>query len=86
MSFPPIRYQRHDPHKVTIIVRPASPSQAALTITVHQVQDAAGNWLMPTITMSRAVPQTTEDVMFMKNVAESLLVACLEGLTMMEFV
>jgi hypothetical protein len=86
MSLPPIRYERHDPHKTTIMVRPASPSRAAITITVHQIQDALGNWLMPTITMSHSIPQTTEDIVFMNSIAKALLVACIDCEAMLEFV
>jgi len=81
-----LRRKRHDPHKVTITVQPASITHRAITITVHQVQDAAGNWLLPTMTISEAVPQTSEDVLFMRSIAEGLNLACLEFLDMMEFI
>lgn len=77
---------RNDPHHISITVRPASPSRSAINITVHQAQDAAGNWMLPTITISEAVPQTSEDVVFMRTVAEGLLIACLEFMDMMDFI
>lgn len=83
---PPVRYHRTNPHHITIVVQPASVTRGALHITVHQNQDAAGNWLMPTITFNQAIPQTSEDVIFMKSIAEGLLVACLEAIAMMEYV
>ena len=83
---PPVRYHRNDPHHIAIVVSPASVTRESLHITVHQQQDAAGNWLMPTITFNQAIPQTSEDVIFMKSIAEGLLVACLEAIAMMEFV
>lgn len=86
MSFPFVRYHRRDPHKVVIVVAPASMTKEAITITVHQSCDAMGNWLMPIITFNRAVPETSEDVMFMKSIAEGLLVACLECIQMMDYI
>lgn len=78
--------RRHDPHYVSIVIRPASRTRGALSITVHQDKDAAGNWLIPTITFSEAIPQTTEDVIFMQTIAAGLMIACLEFLDMMEFI
>lgn len=86
MPYQPVRYQRRDPHKVLIVISPASMSKPPLVITVHQQQDAMGNWMLPTITFSHAVPQTSEDVMMMKSIAEGLLVACLESISMMDFI
>lgn len=87
MAFvPPVRYHRRDPHKVVIAITPASVTREALLITVHQTQDEAGKWLMPAITFNRAIPQTSEDVILMKSIAEGLLVACLECIAMMEYV
>lgn len=86
MSLPRVHYERRDPHRVTIVVRPASATRRAITITVHQTQDVLGNWLIPTITFSEAVPQSSEDVMFLKSIAEGLMVACLEFLAMMDYV
>ena len=83
--FPPVRYHRNDPHSVSIVVSPASLTKPPIHITVHQQADAAGNWLLPTITISQSIPQTTEDVMFMKSISEALLVACLEFIHMMEY-
>lgn len=77
---------RHDPHYISITVRPASPSRRAINISVKQLQDAAGNWMLPTITISEAVPQTSEDVVFMRTIAEALLIACLEFMDMMDFI
>lgn len=82
---PPVRYHRNDPHYVCIVVRPASVSKPAIHISVKQEADAAGNWMLPTLTISESIPQTTEDVMFMKSISEALLVACLEFIRMMEF-
>lgn len=87
MAFiPPVRYHRRDPHKVVIAVTPASLTQEALLITVYQPKDEAGRWLMPIITFNRAIPQTSEDVILMKSIAEGLLVACLECIAMMDYV
>lgn len=83
---PPLRAQRRDPHMVTLVIAPASMSRDSLSITVHQNQDAAGHYLMPTITFSKAIPQTTEDVVLMKSIAEGLLWACLEAIEMINYV
>jgi hypothetical protein len=83
----PIKRRRHtDPHKVTITVQPASPSRHAINITVHQEQDPAGNWLLPTITISQAIPQTSEDVVFMQSLSDALRIACLEFIDMMDYI
>jgi hypothetical protein len=79
-----LRRYRHNEHYVAFTVRPASPSRRALTITVTQMQDDAGHWLLPTITISESIPQITEDVTFMRTVAEALAMACLEFMDMMD--
>jgi hypothetical protein len=81
-----IRRHHKDEHHVSIIIRPASLSHEDVQITIHQERDPAGNWLIPTITINTCIPQTSEDVIFMKNIAEGLYLACFEFLEMMDYV
>jgi len=77
---------KHDPHYISITIRPSSPTRKAINISVKQIRDAAGGWMLPTITISEAIPQTSEDVVFMRTVAEGLLIACLEFIDMLDYI
>lgn len=61
-------------HK-TITVRHATPSRNAIAVIVAQLQDAAGRWMVPTITLSGSWQYILESSRFARDVGIALLVA-----------
>lgn len=59
----------------TIIVRHSTPSREGISITVAQIQDDMGRWMVPTITTSGPIQQIIESGRFARDVGIALLVA-----------
>ena len=59
----------------TITIRHPSPSRGGQYVIVAQLQDAAGRWMVPTITCSESIQQMIESGRYARDVGVALLVA-----------
>ena len=59
----------------TITVRYPTPSRGGIFIVIAQLQNDAGRWMVPTITLSGPLQQIIESGRFARDVGVGLLVA-----------
>jgi len=52
-------------------VRFKTPSRSPYKIIVAQMQDALGNWMVPTITFSEPIPPIIESARFIRDLADN---------------
>ncbi len=62
-------------HKRSIRISYPTPSREGIVISVHQTTDAMGNWLAPTCTISRALPEIIENGTFLRDLGRAIEVA-----------
>ncbi len=56
-------------------VRFKSPSRSPYKIIVAQLQDALGDWMVPTITFSEPIPPIIESARFARDLADNFTTA-----------
>jgi len=61
--------------KRIITVRFKTPSRSPYKIVVAQLQDALGDWMVPTITFSEPIPPIIESAQFARDLADAFTTA-----------